>query len=497
MNAFNKKVNVFHACLLTDGKRCTVVGGGKIALRKTLLLLASDALVTVVSPELHEDIQKLVDQGTITHIAREFNAADINGNFLVFAATNNLETNQAVLDCSKENGVYACSIDRTWIDGDFVTPASFKKGDLSIAVSTGGKSCRRSKMIKESLYRHVEMVEDAEIMIMGTSHNYLSIDEREAFHLTGKKLENVAEMLMQVLGVHEFALLNTCNRIELIAVVSRSHSIEGILQRIMHFDKLDKGNFYIKRGYDAFSHLSVVTAGLLSQTPGENHIVGQVKTSVTEAVNKGWASGMIQQWLSSSLHISKAIRNVTSPIIHNQEIEDLCLQYLSTESTNWNESEVMVVGAGVIGKSIVEHLLDNGHKVTWCYHHNKPDISPKDNKQLTVCDMNAMKEHIGSADIVICATSSDGYVINMGHVPFFDQTRNTTIIDLAMPRNVSPDINETSGVAKVVDLDGLKHWYRREVADMSKIFELSKIIVKQHQDMYEKLTESFQGWNQK
>lgn len=497
MNAFNKKVNVFHVCLLANGKKCIVIGGGKIALRKTLLLLDSDALVTVVSPKLHEDLKKLADKGRIKHVEREFAETDITDSFLVFAATNDSTINKDVLDQSKKIGVYACSIDKTWIDGDFVTPASFKKGDLSIAVSTGGKSCRRSKMIKESLSRHIEMVEDTEVMIMGTSHKYLSIEEREAFHLTGKKLEEVAEMLMQVLGIHEFALLNTCNRIELIAVVSRSCSIDRILKRIMQFDKLEKSNFYIKHRYDAFAHLSIVTAGLLSQTPGENHIVGQVKGAVSEAVNKGWASGMIQQWLSSSLHISKAIRNATSPILHKQETEDLCLQYLAIESPNWKSAEVMIVGSGVIGKSISKYLLDNGHKVTWCYHRNKPDIVKERKNQLTVCDMNAMKEYIKNADVVICATSSDGHVIHMGHTPFFDHTRNTIIVDLAMPRNVSPDINEVSRVIKVVDLDDLKHWYRREVTDMSQIFELSNTIVKQHQDMYEKLTESFQGWNQK
>ncbi len=497
MKNLNKKLNVLHVCLLAAGRKCTVVGGGKVALRKTLLLLDSNAQVTVISPELHNDLQDLANNGNITHIARAFIETDIDNNFLVFAATNDVATNKKVLEYSKKAGIYACSIDKTWIDGDFVTPASFRHGDLSIAVSTGGKSCRRSKMIKESILRHIELMDSAEILVIGTSHNYLSINARESFHLTGKKLEDVADMLKQVSGIHEFAILNTCNRIELLAVVSNSSSTEKIIKRILQFDKLEQSQFYIKHGYDAFAHLSVVIAGLLSQTPGENHIVGQVKNAISEAVTNGWASGMIQQWLSSALHVSKNIRNSTSPILHNQEIEDLCLKYLKSEIIDWSSARVMVIGTGIIGKNIVNYLLAEKHKTVWCYHRNIPELSENKKAFITLCDINEMKEKISNVDVVICATSSDGHVIHMGHTPFFDQTRRTVIIDLAMPRNVSSDINGIAGVIKVIDLDDLKHWYRRECADMARILEISKEIIKQHQDMYEKLTESFQGRNQK
>ena len=69
------------------------------------------------------------------------------------------------------------------------------------------------------------------------------------------------------------------------------------------------------------------------------------------------------------------------------------------------------------------------------------------------------------------------------------------VVDLAMPRNVAPELNGLAGSIRVVDLDDLKHWYRREVADMARIFEVSKEIVQQHKEMYEKLTQSFQGRN--
>ena len=484
--------SVFPVGLLATGRPCLVVGGGKVALRKTRLLLDAGAEVTIVSPDLVPELKECVERMNVRYIDRQFNSDDVPGCFLVFAATDDAAVNRRVLECCRSRDVLGCSVDSTWVDGDFVTPATFRKNDLTVSVSTGGKSCRRSKLVKESLARHVEMVESAGLIVMGTSHNYLSIREREPFHLAGRRLQNVADMLAQVWGLHEFALLNTCNRIEFMGVATRSASVEKVLKRILRFDQLESDGFYIKRDNDAFAHLSVMNAGLLSQTTGENHIVAQVKDAVAKATEEGWAAGMMQQWLSCALHISKDIRRETAALLHGQEIEDLCLNYLETELPDWRRQRVMVVGAGVVGMSIVRQLTAQGRRVTWCYHCNKPGI-PKDCERLVeLCTMNAVKDRVAIVDVIICATSSEGHVLHMGHAPFFDQERSTVIVDLAMPRNVAPDLNGIADSIRVVDLDDLKHWYRRKMADMARIFELSKEVVEQHADMYEKLIVSFQ-----
>ena len=69
------------------------------------------------------------------------------------------------------------------------------------------------------------------------------------------------------------------------------------------------------------------------------------------------------------------------------------------------------------------------------------------------------------------------------------------ILDLGMPRNVAPELDTHSGDITVVDLDGLKYWYRRELTDMNDIFTRCRAIVSEHQDLYEKITGSFQSRN--
>ncbi|MEA2069548.1 MAG: hypothetical protein U9P12_10135, partial [Verrucomicrobiota bacterium] len=93
------------------------------------------------------------------------------------------------------------------------------------------------------------------------------------------------------------------------------------------------------------------------------------------------------------------------------------------------------------------------------------------------------------------ATDAPGHVLHMAHAPFFNQERPVMVIDLGMPRNIDPELDDLSSDVTVVDLDGLKYWYRRELADMNEIITRSRAIAAGHQDLYEKITDSFKGGN--
>jgi glutamyl-tRNA reductase len=488
---------VMPVSLLAQDRKCLVVGGGRIAFRKLGHLIDAGAAVTVVSPDISDEVAALREQGQIQCVARRFEPSDLDGVFLAFAATDNEEVNASVLAECRQRDVLCCAVDRNWRESDFVTPATIRKDELTVSVSTSGQSCRRSRMIKASLARHLDKVDSADLMIMGTSHEFLTVGEREPYHLAGKRLEMMGSMLMQIWGIHEFMILNTCNRIELHVVAADHEETRLLLERLMGFDGLNPSGFYVKRGMDAFRHSAVLLAGLLSQTPGENHIVAQVKNAVADAVERGWGAGMLQGWLSSSMHVAKHIRAETQPLLRDFEIEDLCLDYLVSEQSEFLEAPLMVLGAGVVGCGVVKRFLARSPRGTciWCYHVNRPDIAEDVTDRITLCDFNALRDKLASASAIVCATSSPGHVLHQGHAPFLDQEHEVSIVDLAMPRNVAPELDGVTSSIHVVDLDDLKHWYRREAADMSQIMERSYRITTEHQEMYEKLTSSFQGGN--
>ncbi len=132
------------------GKPIVVVGGGAVASRKCLALLAAGARVTVISPTLAKSLKESVKNGEVTYLARNYARGDLSGAFLVFAATNSRAVNGAVADEAKENGILVDIADAP-DQGNFISPAVLTRGDLQIAVSTGGKSPALAARLRREL----------------------------------------------------------------------------------------------------------------------------------------------------------------------------------------------------------------------------------------------------------------------------------------------------------------------------------------------------------
>jgi glutamyl-tRNA reductase len=483
-----KAETVFPVCLLLSGRPCLVVGGGRVAVHKVRLLLDGLAHVTVVSPKVNDEIARWTREERVCHLPREYTESDLDGVFLVFVATDNRDVNRSIVECCRERGILCCAADGNWTSGDFLTPAVFRQEGLTVAISTGGQSCRRSRMMKDNLSRHVALMQTADLLVLGTSHQQLTVSEREPFHLIGQRLQRAGQMLSQIWGIHEFMLLNTCNRVEVHAVVSRQADLVPLLTSILGLDRLEPGQFYVKRGDEAFEHVAVLTAGLLSQTPGENHIVAQVKDALERSLQAGWARGMMQEWVDSALHVSKDIRNVTTPLLRTSEIEDVCLAYVRAESPELEDGGILVLGSGMVGLGITRRLAERGRRVDLCYHLHRPELYDSWKGRVRLFTFDDLRDRLAKADLVICATDSPHYVLMAEHAPCFGPERPLLVCDLTMPRNVDPALGGLRPKLKVADLEDLKHWYRREGADLSRIIELSLQTVSEHMELYERIS---------
>ena len=481
--------------LLAEGRPCLVVGGGKVALRKTLTLLEAGAAVKVVSPEALAAIGTLAAEGRIGHESRAFRDADVEGMFVVFAATGDKTVNRAVAAACRRLRIPCCAVDAGWRDADFVTPATFRKDHITVSIATGGRSCRQSRMIRDNLVRHLSLVEDADLMVLGLSHEELPITRREPFHLLEERLTQVGGMLMQVWGIHEFVLLNTCNRIELIAIVSPGDAVDDLLRRVMGFDALGEGEYYHRRGFEAFEHVGLLSAGLFSQTPGENHIVSQLKMALDDALARGWAGGMMQEWVSSALHVSKHIRALSAPLLQSGEVEDLCMDYLESGFGSLAGRRVLVLGSGTVGSGLLGRVAALGAECAWCYHARRPEVPDALAGRVALFPMDDLAAALATAEIVIAAVAAPEPVLTDRHAPCLDPGREVTIVDLGLPRNVAPSLAGRVPGVRVRDLDDLKHWYRRTLADMDRIHHLGRQAADEHKDMYEKIIRQFQGRN--
>jgi len=131
------------------GKKIVVVGGGKVAERKINGLIGTQADITVVSPEVSTKINKLAAAGEINWLARAFAIEDSKDAFMIFAATNDQEVNQAIKNAAEAHQLVTIADDPE--GSDFQVPAKIQRGRLTIAVSTGGASPTLARNIKAQL----------------------------------------------------------------------------------------------------------------------------------------------------------------------------------------------------------------------------------------------------------------------------------------------------------------------------------------------------------
>jgi precorrin-2 dehydrogenase/sirohydrochlorin ferrochelatase len=140
----------FPAFLDLRGRRCLVVGGGLIGERKTRDLLTCSANVVVVSPALSVGLTELVERGHVVHRARSFRGSDVRGCAVVVAATGVSAVDSAVAEAARRHRALVNVVDRPALC-DFIVPSVLRRGELQIAVSTGGRSPALAREIRREI----------------------------------------------------------------------------------------------------------------------------------------------------------------------------------------------------------------------------------------------------------------------------------------------------------------------------------------------------------
>ncbi len=472
---------------LIEGKRVLVVGGGRVGERKIDLLQDAGAHVVLVCPDCVPELVQLADAGRIEYLARRFEDADVNGAALVFACTDDKRVNRHILEVAQQAKVPCCCADGNWSEGDFVTPAIVRAGEVLIAVSTSGRSCVQSRLIKDNLRKHLDSIESSDLLVLGTSHAYLGAAERAPYHLLLREREELGDMIRQVWGVHEFLILNTCNRVEIIAAISKEVGTCGILRRLMRFDQLRSDLYYMKHGFDAFAHVCKVTAGMDSQVPGEVHVVAQLKDAIDEAMTRGWAGSLIRGLCDSALRVSKDVRAEMGNLLDVSEIEDVVLRYL--DAKNPPRGTALVIGSGVVGRGAIKGLLERNVTCIWAYHANKPEAA----KGVRVVQLDQLHDVLPEADIVISAVNTPFPVVTVAAHQKVLNPKGTFFVDVGIPRNIDPAFDACGTNIRVADLDELKRWFRELNGSLDKAMAICEGVLDTQRDSYERLIKSLRG----
>ncbi len=147
----DEQASTYYPILLNiQGRKCLVVGGGQVALRKAKALLEHGANVEVVGPILCPELNQLATDGVIRTIQRDYKSEDLQHAFIAIAATDDAKTNGRVAAEARRRGVLVNVVDDPK-NSDFIVPSYLKRGDVIIAVSTSGRSPALARKIRSEL----------------------------------------------------------------------------------------------------------------------------------------------------------------------------------------------------------------------------------------------------------------------------------------------------------------------------------------------------------
>ena len=323
------------------------------------------------------------------------------------------------------------------------------------------------------------------IVIVGLNHDTATIDVREKIAFDEKKLGEALEILKNSPEVKENIILSTCNRVEIYANAgTRESGAEHIKQFIADFhnvprDILEK-SLYVYTGSKALRHIFRVASSLDSMVLGEPQILGQLKDAFDFALKKKSTSVLLNKLMKKSISVAKRIRTETkigesavSISFAAVELAKKIFEDLSTET-------FMLIGAGEMAELAARHLINNGVKdvlVTNRTFERAEELAREFNGRAV--EFDASLQELVHTDIVICSTGAPNYILvkeQMHKIMKQRKNRPVFIIDISVPRNIDPSINEIDNVY-LYDIDDLQGVVSTNIQERNKEAEKAERIV--------------------
>jgi siroheme synthase-like protein len=145
-----------------NGKRCMVIGGGVVALRKIKGLLECKADITVISPVICSELKQVVNKWDLRVIHRRYRTGDLTGSEIAIVATRDGNLNKAVAEEARSKSILVNVVDNPKLS-DFIVPSCMRNGDIAVAISTNGRSPALARKIRVILEK--ELGEDANSLL--------------------------------------------------------------------------------------------------------------------------------------------------------------------------------------------------------------------------------------------------------------------------------------------------------------------------------------------
>ncbi|MBA3850075.1 MAG: glutamyl-tRNA reductase [Opitutus sp.] len=285
------------------------------------------------------------------------------------------------------------------------------------------------------------------LVLLGASHHTAPLAVREKLAIDAQRAALLADKLRATPGIREFALLNTCNRVELYGVASGAHAVESVrraLGEVTGCAPAELADVVVQReNHDAIAHLFEVASGLDSQIVGEAEILGQVKSAYDKALELKWTGPVLNRVFQKTFQAAKHIRTHTAIGAGQISIATVAVDLAGKIYGELDPVRILVVGAGEIGLKTVQAFQSRGARSITVASRT---LSRAEETAAAAggwaATMAELPELLAAADVVASSTSSPNAVITRELAAAAMRRRAGRplfLIDLALPRDIESD----------------------------------------------------------
>lgn len=319
--------------------------------------------------------------------------------------------------------------------------------------------------------------------VLGLNHRSASIDIREKLAWSPAASVEVLRQLMSTAPANEAVLLSTCNRTEFYVRSPNRHeakiALVSLLTARAQTEALS-GHLYYFESEDAVQHLFRVAAGLDSMVQGENEILGQVKTAYQTAQAEGFTGKYLNVLFQRSLYVGKRVRTETGLSMGASSVGSIAVSMAERIFGDLRERDVLILGAGKMAEITAKHLLSQKAR-SLIVSNRTFERACELAQQFNGTAMHFVEglRQMAHVDIVICSTAAPHAIITKDAVREImaeRKGRSLFLIDIAMPRDVDPDVNDIDNVY-LYNLDDLQRIVDENKARRSKEVAAATAIV--------------------
>ena len=324
------------------------------------------------------------------------------------------------------------------------------------------------------------MLDLENIIIIGVSHENLSLLERENFMKTRPKY--IIEKLYTEKKINAYINLSTCLRTEFYIELNSNINAEEI-------KNLFSVEMIVKKGIEAIEYLFKVSCGFYSVIKGEDQILAQVKSAYSEALENEHSSKFLNIIFNKAVELGKKFRT-KSMIAHNAlSLEAISLKFIKSKFPNIENKNIFIIGIGELAQDILTLLtkeqLKNIYIANRTYH--KAEQIKKKFDIVNIIDYKEKYDEMIKADVIISATSAPHIVVEYDKfVPQMKENKDYLFIDLAVPRDVDERLANFKNI-EIYNLDDIWEVYHLNSMNRDKLLEDYSYLI---EEQMEKLIKS-------